>query len=127
VLSKKQSRNWLAIWLQHRRRARKSAAVLPPMPIVTLSNGSYAPNGTAYDTSFDIDVNHLTWIAADLEIWWSLNFLPFEFLASDSSETTHFVHTAAFEGEGIATYKARYRNDGNVGEFSNELVIDVSI
>jgi hypothetical protein len=106
---------------------RAGAVVLPPFPIVTLSNGSFEGHDGLFDITFDIAVNHLSWGVADLEVWRDLNGLGFEFLQLVASSSVQFAQPDAVEGEAILTYKARYSNGGNVGGFSNELVIDISI
>ena len=125
LISGRQLRTWWAMRLQKRRRD-GAAAPLPPFPIVTLANGSWENAGSWYSNFFDIFVDHKTWPVANLEIW--LNpWNGFTLLAIVGSDSPGFTHDQASEGEGTFIYKARYRNGQNVGQFSNDMTIEISI
>jgi hypothetical protein len=120
-------RAWWAMRSQKRRRHGGAPADLPPLPVVTLSNGDAFPNGGQYDIAFDITVDHKTWPVGSLEIWFTSNWpSDYAMLATVTSDSMHYVHYSATASEGSFTYKARYVSGDVVGAFSNEVTVPIT-
>src|SRR4051812_1250873 len=120
-------RSWWAMRLQKRRRASVAAPVVPPLPDVLLGDGSFESESTWFNTSFAIAVDLKTWPAANLEIWVNNNFTGYALLDTIASGTDVYVHNHAAVEEASLIYKARYTDGTNLGLFSNELQIDVTL
>jgi hypothetical protein len=120
-------RAWWAMRSQKRRRHGGAPADLPPLPVVTLSNGSYEWSGGLVSASFDIAVDHKTWPSANLEIWFALGSPSFALLATVGSGLGSFTHPAITDSEAVLYYKARYLDGDVVGPFSEVLEIDASL
>jgi hypothetical protein len=120
-------RAWWAMRSQKRRRHGGAPADLPPLPVVTLSNGGGFPNGGQYDIAFDITVDHKTWPVGSLEIWFtSSGSSGYSVLATITSDSGHYVHYSATSTAGSFSYKARYVSGDVVGAFSNELTVTIT-
>jgi hypothetical protein len=107
------------------KRRRHGAAA--PLPVVTLSNGTFAPDIESFNVDFDMAVDLKTWPPASLEIWVNVNGLGYLLLDTVDSSTTHYQQFHATGSEATFVYKARYVSVDQVGGFSNELTVIVQI
>jgi hypothetical protein len=123
MLSPRKLREWWAMRSQRRRRHGAAA----PLPVVTLSNGTFAPDIESFDVDFDISVDLKTWPPASLEIWVSVDFLAYFLLDTVDSSTTHYQQFHATGAEATFVYKARYVSVDQVRGFSNELTVNVHV
>lgn len=117
-------RGWLATWLQDRRRARAAAAVPSGPNAPTLTSVSDAIwDGTTPDWA-DLQVFfsfvHGSFPVAQIEMWLSLDGGGYVLLGTVSSSATSYYHANACDlNGGDFNFKARYKNGGTLGPFSN--------
>jgi hypothetical protein len=115
---------WLSTWLQDRRRARQQPVAPSGPDAPTITSVSDAIWDATTPNWADLQVNftfvHGASPVALIEMWLSLNSGAYVLLGTVASTATNYYHANACDlNGGDFNFKARYKNGGTLGPYSN--------